>query len=187
MVELLLVVAFDLSLLLSQLPVHWNCLEINQLRLVMSYVSPQGILSAAGMNTYVLICICLLAFATVNCFTLMAIVLHAGKSPLLLFAAYLFRIAKVLVRPLIHFLIFNVLFSELSVMLRAISGLLAVLYLGVVLLNTKLCFNPISKNNSFYQLDNEYDFVDILMVFVRVVLVCSSTAVRKSIIVLLVL
>lgn len=185
-VEQILTIAFDLSIILtSQLAAQWDCFEMKRLQNALSYMSPQEMLANQGVDIYHIVSMCLFIYAAINFATLTMMVVHAGNSPLLIFAAYLFRVSKVLARPIILFFVFNVMCDQLGVALRVGSGLLLLLFVTTVLLSTKLYFNPMPKNNPYYQIDNEYDFYDVIIVLVRIVLICFNTDVRKTILVVL--
>lgn len=153
--EQLLAILFDFSIVLNlHSPTNWNCLEIIRLRYALSYLSLPEIFFSLGTSAYQLVCICIFVFVGANAALLGLILLHSGDSPLLTFAAYLFRVSRVLYRPVVFALVFSVMSEQLAAPLKIGSVLLLLLFLVVVLLNAKLYFNPLPTNNQFYQADN---------------------------------
>jgi hypothetical protein len=154
--EYMLIIVLDLSIILNrELAELWNCIEITSIQQVISYLTPQGILKYQGSTIYSIVTICIFALVLINVFTLVYLTIrHSGKSAALLFAAYLFKLTKVAVRPILNVLTYNILSSDQSSPIRAISFLLTVLFLCQMLLYVKLYYNPLPKNNHLYQIDN---------------------------------
>lgn len=179
----------EVSLLLrTELTSIWNCPEMSVLVNVFTFTTPQGY--AKDLMQFGSIVICVFAIILVNVLSLCYLYFEqTPKKALLVFIACLFRLSKMIMRPLLEFVIFNafVNVSSVEVSSKIVSGVCAILFLIVMLVYTRLYFNPLPKDNPFYVLDTNYEHYGCITLFIKIVLLSIYPYTKKLLLMLLIL